>query len=147
MLEFSGAKLVLLIGGRVATLLRDDRPDIPFPNMWDFPGGGREGQESPETCVLRETQEELAIVVSPEDLIWRKVLDNPSIPGTRSYWFAASLPAHRAQEITLGDEGQRWVLMHPDEWFADPQAIPHFKPRLRLALDALARHGIEIKGK
>ena len=48
-MSFIGAKLALFIGADLLTILRDDRPDIPFPGHWDFPGGGREGGESPQS--------------------------------------------------------------------------------------------------
>ena len=51
---FAGAKVALICGGDVLTYLRDDRPELPFPGCWDLPGGGREGEESAEACVLRE---------------------------------------------------------------------------------------------
>ncbi|MCK8463510.1 NUDIX hydrolase [Aliiroseovarius sp. S1339] len=145
--DFSGAKLVLLIGGQVVTLLRDNIAGIPFPNMWDFPGGGRDEGETPEACVLRETREEIALTLCVGELIWRRELDSPTVPGTTSWWFAATLPAHRAQDIILGDEGQRWALMDPQAWLANPQAIPHFKPRLQAALAGLALHNVEQASK
>lgn len=147
MSDFSGAKLVLLIGGQVVTLLRDNFPGIPFPNMWDFPGGGRENGEAPQACVLRETHEELSLKLHIDDLLWKTELDSPTVPGTTSWWFAATLPIHRVNDITLGNEGQRWVLMDPEAWLSDPQAIPHFKPRLQAALAGLAQHGVEQAGK
>jgi len=64
--HFNGAKVALFIGDRLLITLRDDRPDIPFPNMWDFPGGGREGEETPFETMARETFEEVALVV-PRD--------------------------------------------------------------------------------
>jgi 8-oxo-dGTP diphosphatase len=58
---FVGCKLALLDGERVLVYTRDDRPDIQFPGMLDLPGGGREGNESPEDCVLRELEEEFGL--------------------------------------------------------------------------------------
>lgn len=142
-MKFSGAKLVLLIGGRVATLLRDDFPNIPHPGMWDFPGGGNDPGETPEQCVLRETYEELGLRLTEEELIWRHIFDSPTIPGTVTWWFAASLPDTRAQDVVFGDEGQCWTLMEPSGWLSHPKAIPHFKPRLRAALRGLAQHAVE----
>ena len=40
-------------------LLRDDKPGIPYPNMWDLPGGHLEKGEEPREGICREMQEEL----------------------------------------------------------------------------------------
>jgi len=40
-------------------LLRDDKPDIPYPNMWDIPGGHVDAGETPEQCIVREMKEEM----------------------------------------------------------------------------------------
>jgi len=69
MMSFSGAKLALFLGVDLLVILRDDRPDIPYPGHWDFPGGGREGQETPEACALRETREEVGLVLRPSELV------------------------------------------------------------------------------
>lgn len=42
-------------------LLRDNIPDIPFPNMWDIPGGRVEPGEIPEETVKREMMEEMEL--------------------------------------------------------------------------------------
>jgi 8-oxo-dGTP diphosphatase len=57
-----GAGIILLNkDNQVLLLLRDDRADIPFPNMWDIPGGKVEQNENPEFTVRREMMEELGI--------------------------------------------------------------------------------------
>ena len=68
--DFSGCKIALLHGDIILTILRDDIPTIPYPNMWDLPGGGREGNETPFECVAREVYEELNIQLSKEEVIW-----------------------------------------------------------------------------
>jgi 8-oxo-dGTP diphosphatase len=137
--DFIGAKLVLLIGGRLVTLLRDDRPDIPFPDLWDMPGGGPEPGETPEDCVLRETFEELSLAIPADQLIWKQRFESPHVPGTYSWWFGAILPAQAEAQIQLGDEGQCWRLVDPESWLSNPRAIAHFKPRLRAGLEAISR--------
>lgn len=45
----------------VLLLLRDNKPTIPCPNMWDIPGGHVESNESPKEAIVREVKEELGI--------------------------------------------------------------------------------------
>lgn len=137
--DFIGAKLVLLIGGQLVTILRDDCPDIPFPNMWDMPGGGADPGETPEDCVLRETREELSLNIPKDQLIWKQRFESPQVPGTYAWWFGAVLPAGTDAQIHLGDEGQCWRLVAPETWLSDPRSIAHFKPRVQAGLAALSR--------
>jgi len=50
--------------GKVLLQLRDDKPDIPYPNCWGTFGGGIEGQETPEEGITREIREELGYELS-----------------------------------------------------------------------------------
>lgn len=52
---------ILLINSKneLLMLLRDDIPNIPFPNMWDIPGGQVETGEKPQDAVRREMLEEM----------------------------------------------------------------------------------------
>ncbi|MCP5038658.1 MAG: NUDIX domain-containing protein, partial [Rhodobacteraceae bacterium] len=135
-----GAKLVLLIAGKLLTMLRDDTPDIPFPGHWDLPGGGREGPESPEDCILRELEEEFGLKLTQENLIWKKQSASVQRPGGFSYYFGANLSQELAGDIVFGDEGQEWRLVTPDWFISHPMAVPHFPAMVRVGLDAM---GIE----
>ena len=42
---FQGVKVALINNGKVLTILRDNKPNIPYPNMWDLAGGGREKED------------------------------------------------------------------------------------------------------
>jgi 8-oxo-dGTP diphosphatase len=44
---------------QILLFLRDNKPDIPYPNMWDIPGGHVEKGETPRECIVREMKEEI----------------------------------------------------------------------------------------
>lgn len=127
-MTFNGAKLALFVGRRLLVIERDDFAHIPYPGHWDFPGGGREGQETPEACALRETREEVGLEVDVSAITWRQSYERRN---GRVWFFAAHLPAQRERDIVLGDEGQGWALVTP-QWYLDhPLAVPHFADYLR----------------
>ncbi len=131
-IEFTGAKMALFIGDRLAVILRDDLPDLPYADCWDFPGGGREGQEGPLTCALRECQEELGLVVPRSRIVWRYGFEED---GQDKWFYVAKLPETATQEVVFGNEGQRWCLMNVQEYQTHPKAIPFLQARLQAYLD------------
>jgi 8-oxo-dGTP diphosphatase len=135
---FSGAKIALLRGGEVLIYLRDDKPTIPFPNQWDLPGGGREGDETPEQCALRELHEEFGLRIDAERIHWARAYGGPP-PGQHvTHFFVATLIDGEAEAIVFGDEGQHWRFMPVDEFLAHEGAIEHLRQRLA---DYLAARG------
>lgn len=137
-MTFSGAKLALFIGEDLLVIRRDNNPAIPYPDHWDLPGGGREQDESPQTCALRETHEEVGLRLRPDQLVWARSYLRPR--GT-VWFFAAHLPRQMAAQVRLGDEGQGWRLMSPQAYCAHPLAVPHFADQLRIYLDDAAFQG------
>jgi len=133
---FVGAKLTVLSRGHVLTLLRDDTPAISYPNMWDLPGGGREGAETPLDCVLRETHEEFGLVVPPTLLTYRRYYPYPG--GTGGWHFGAVWDDLTADMIRFGDEGQGWQFMPAAQFVTHENAVPFLQERTRLFLDVLA---------
>ncbi len=45
-------------------LLARRRGDVPYPLLWEFPGGKVEPGEDPKNCVIREIREELGVEVA-----------------------------------------------------------------------------------
>lgn len=128
--DFSGAKIAILWRGRVLTIRRDMRPDIPFPGQWDLPGGGREGTESPVETALRETEEELGLRLPPSAIGWQRAYPGV-LEGQTVTWFLAAEPAALdLSRIRLGDEGQGWRAMPVAEFLSHTLAIGHLKTRL-----------------
>ncbi|MGR3364919.1 MAG: NUDIX domain-containing protein [Maritimibacter harenae] len=132
-MDFSGTKLICLVGRRLVTLRRDCDPSIPWPGYWDLPGGGRDGDESPVACVLRETAEEVGLTLTPNDLVWRRFYPRP----VTAWFFAARLPESAAADLSLGDEGQALALVDPAEWVLREDVIPHFRMRVAFAMEEL----------
>lgn len=128
---FAGAKLALYLGDDLAVILRDETPGLPFAGHWDFPGGGREGDEGPLACALRECYEELGLRVPKSAVIWQRAFDE----GAQTKWFfVARMPAAAVADVVFGHEGQRWSLMTPQEYLTHAKAIPSFRDRLRVFL-------------
>lgn len=131
--RFAGAKLALFLGAQLLVIRRDDRPDIPFPDHWDLPGGGREGEESPLDCALRETHEEVGLVVPGERVGWGVSYLRPA---GRMWLFAAHLSRRHIVKVRFGNEGQGWRMMAPTDYIRHPRAIPHFADCLARYLDS-----------
>jgi 8-oxo-dGTP diphosphatase len=127
---FNGAKLALICGDHIVTYKRDRNPGIPFPGLWDLPGGGREGMESPVECVLRELSEEFSLSLSPAQITWVKKYPSSIAAGTSSFFFAGSVNRAEIDRVQFGAEGERWKLMPLNEFLARNDAIPHLKIRL-----------------
>jgi 8-oxo-dGTP diphosphatase len=90
----------------VLLLLRDDIPNIRYPNMWDIPGGNVEPGETPEECIIREIYEEFG-----QDIIDFKLFEVRDFPDRIefTYWQHIDFDINN---ITL-TEGQRV------EWFSE----------------------------
>ena len=97
-----GAGILLLnCNNEVLLLLRDDKVDIPFPNMWDIPGGKVEDNETPIEAIRREMMEEMSIKDLGEIQLF-KIITSENIT---DYIFWKRLDLNPA-EIDL-QEGQR----------------------------------------
>lgn len=125
--SYRGTKLLLFVGRELVTLLRDNKPTIPWPNYWDFPGGGCEGGENAVQCTLRETREEVGLDIKVTHLVWARRYQRQN---HFTWFFAAHLPEGAAKTVKFGDEGQRWTLMSPRDYLLHPRGIPHFQARL-----------------
>ncbi|MEP5728725.1 MAG: NUDIX hydrolase [Sulfitobacter sp.] len=129
---FGGAKVALFLGQQLVVILRDEKPGLPYPGHWDFPGGGREGPETAFECMARECAEELGLTLRGEDVMWSRSFETED--GV-NWFFVAQLPESAVHGIVFGKEGQRWQLMGVGEYLDHPKAIQRFKDRLRVALD------------
>ena len=130
-MDFQGCKIALICGDKVLTILRDDKDDIPCPNMWELPGGGREGNESPFECAAREVYEELGIHLTEDCLLWSRVYPSVLYEGRYSVFMVGQLRQEQFDSIIFGDEGQAYKLMPIEEFLKSKQAVPQLQGRLR----------------
>ncbi|MFY0660153.1 MAG: NUDIX hydrolase [Shimia sp.] len=127
---FHGAKLALLTGDRLVSILRDKDPEIPYPDMWDLPGGGREASESPEACVLRELKEELSLSLNEEDLLWKRQYISDLDGKNATWFFVAEVPELDINRIRLGAEGQAWRMWDVARFLRMSNVVPMMQVRL-----------------
>ena len=127
---FAGAKIALVAGDRVLTHLRDDFPDLSFPGYWDFPGGGLEGDETPEACALRELHEEYGLILPESRLIWRRDYRAHDAPDMPVAFFGGQITQAEIDAIVFGDEGQYWQMMEIALFLSHERAVPYLRTRL-----------------
>ena len=136
-----GAKLALFLGEELVVIQRDDIPGLLWAGYWDLPGGGREGDETPLECVLRETREEISLEIDPALVTWGRSYGTSS--GHISWFFVAHAPVDLVRTIVLGDEGQGWAMWSKEAFFAHDLTVPNFKPRLADYLAGVAGEEIQ----
>ena len=130
-LDFTGCKIALICDGQILTLLRDDKPTIPWPNLWELPGGGREGYETPFECAAREVYEELKIQLSKDDIVWSRIYPSMLDENKNSVFLVGKLTQEQFDSIVFGDEGQAYKLMNIEEFLTSSQVVPQLQGRLR----------------
>ena len=130
-LDFTGCKIALICDGRILTILRDDKPTIPWPNLWELPGGGREGNESPFECVSREVYEELSIQLLKDDIVWSRIYPSMLDENKNSVFLVGQLTKEQFDSIVFGDEGQSYKLVSIEEFLTSDRVIPQLQERVR----------------
>lgn len=137
-MEFSGCKIALICDDKLLTILRDDKASIPYPNMWELPGGGREGEETPFECVQREVFEELSLKLEETDIVWVKEYQGMLDPEKTSIFMVGTITQEEFASITFGDEGQAYQMMDVRQFLSYEKVVPQLQDRLRDYLEERA---------
>lgn len=102
-----GCSLIFVDDRRqILLLLRDDISTIPYPNMWDIPGGHVESNETPEECIVREMKEEMGLEIKGFQLFSVTEFDDRF---EHVFWMASDMDIEKI-DLT---EGQRL------KWFSE----------------------------
>ena len=136
-MKFHGVKIAILIDGKLLMHLRDNKPGLFMANMWDFPGGGREGDETPEACAIREVKEEFGLDLSKSAIIWQGIYKAQKDPTQNAIFLVAEMNNVDTNNITL-TEGQGWKLFDQETFFAQTDVIDSLKGRFSDYLAAKA---------
>ena len=129
---FDGAKAAVFIGERLLVYQRDRRADLRWSGMWDFPGGGREGPESPTQTLARELDEEFGLDLAAGKELWRHEQAAGFDPALRVWFFVLQFPQAARNSLRFGAEGQRWDLWPVRRVLASAEVIPSLRQRLAL---------------
>ena len=101
--------------GRLLIYLRDNKPEIPFPDHWDFFGGHIEEGETPEQALAREVGEELGVRLESWRFFRRyECISGDAYPNIKHIFYAQI--ERLASDLTLF-EGQRIAAIGCDQRF------------------------------
>lgn len=127
-MDFHGVKIAILVEDKLLMFLRDNKPGLFNANKWDFFGGGRENEETPQECAIREIREEIEIDISPEFFIWEKFYPAQKDPTQKAVFMVAKIPKEYLDKINL-KEGQKWTLFEQKTFFEKDDVIEALKDR------------------
>lgn len=102
--RIDGTNIIFLNDQNTVLLqLRDNKPTIPYPNMWAIPGGHIDPGETPLACILREVKEELGIELNEAALF---VAAERSYGREHTYWARARF---LLEDVKLSEgQGVQW---------------------------------------
>lgn len=100
--------------GKLLIYLRDNKPEISFPNHWDLFGGIMEEGETPEQTLVREIQEELGIELTDYSFYKTYECTEGDIQPNQKFIYYAAVN-YLPEELKLLDVGQRIESIHLSE--------------------------------
>jgi len=128
--KFTGVKLALINNSKLVGILRDNNPDISFPDMWDVAGGMRENNESPISCAFREAKEELNLFLKADSIIWCREYEHKGESSPGGYFMVACVMDDQLRTVRLGNEGQCFKLHDMNDFIRLQNIAPFVRERL-----------------
>jgi 8-oxo-dGTP diphosphatase len=110
----NGAKALVIFKGKFVMVQRDNDPNILNPGKWNLPGGGIDGNETPEEALVRELHEEINLVPTCiEPMGITRYTDGDAVV----HRYAVRPTPEELANIHLVSEGQEL------RWFTLPEAL------------------------
>jgi len=100
-------------------LICQRRKNDSFGGYWEFPGGKREPDETPEQCLVRELREELELDVTPTRAFAPIEHDYPTI---RVRLLPYQCESEKGEPKAIACEQCAWVLPHELRRYRFPEA-------------------------
>lgn len=125
----SAAAIIINEKNEVLLQLRDDKPDIFFPNHWGCFGGAIDLGERLEQTLAREVMEELNIAVTPECITRFIDIGFTPKPGAKDivrHYFVVRMNAEMLRTLQLG-EGSDCRFFAASEALSLPNGTPYDK--------------------
>lgn len=124
-----GSKALVVHGDKICLALRDNNPNIAYPNIWNTPGGGIDEGETPREAMIRELKEEINLDAT-------EIIDLGTTTysdGSLVYRFFIPVTDEQFASIHLVNEGQRL------DWFTFDEVLALAKsPHLSVYLETFA---------
>lgn len=117
----NGAKALILYDHKLLYVLRDNNPDIPWPNTWNVAGGGIEEAESDLEALKRELKEEVNI--TPTNIYYLGKIIYPE--GRYTSRFLVKLTEKDLKDLRLVSEGQEMKFFTLEEVVNLPLSTDH----------------------
>jgi 8-oxo-dGTP pyrophosphatase MutT (NUDIX family) len=132
------AAIIVYEDGRILMQLRDDCPDIWYPNHWGLFGGGVEVGEDPEEALRRELYEELELVKQPTRPLAKFDFDLSPIGHGKAFrsYFEVQIDAADMNKICI-HEGKEARLFEVREILSEIRITPYDAFALKLFIDRI----------
>lgn len=127
--DFNGARGLVFLGEKMLAYRRDYNTTVS-PGRIDYPGGGREGDESPFETFRREVWEEFGITIREDEMEFSCTIPSVANPQQQSFFMVARTIRYTSDDIVFGDEGLEWFLMTPEEFVQRPDGIERLQTRV-----------------
>lgn len=109
-MKSEGTQIILLNDRRAVLMyLRDDKPEIPYPNQWSLLGGMIEPGEIPLETILREIDEEIGVVLDPSEVEHVAIRD---LHFGIEHTFHARVSFEIEDVVLTEGQGLRWFTEH-----------------------------------
>ena len=128
----AAACLIIRHGSQILLIKRSDTTEV-WPSFWAFPGGKLDDGELFREAAIRETREEIGIIINPIDIKQEVMVAHRTITGVKTIYVGQVEIYENSPAILESD------LASDLAWFPITELPSPMIPVHRAALDAIER--------